>query len=222
MDHSRTAVLLTAAALAIGLAACGGSSSDGSSSPSTPSTSTPEKTASKPPTASGALTPPGTQLKVGQDATVGWVPFSEDSGTGAKEGIDVKATVVAIEKGTIDDFANVELEPEEENSVPYYVKVKVEAVGSTEPPEDEEPDIGFDAIDDRGQEQSSVTFLGEFDRCPEGEMPRPFTNGASYESCLTYLMPGGGSIAKVQWNDGPSEANELTPYYDEPIVWEGS
>ena len=49
--------------------------------------------------------------------------------------------------------------------------------------------------------------------------PKPFANGKSYESCLTYLMPGGGSIQKVQWNSGPSKAGEVTPYFDDPIVW---
>jgi hypothetical protein len=34
-------------------------------------------------------------------------------------------------------------------------------------------------------------------------------------------MPGGGSIDKVQWNDGPTQdVSELTPYYDAPVVWE--
>lgn len=34
-------------------------------------------------------------------------------------------------------------------------------------------------------------------------------------------MPGGGSIQKVEWNNGPAKANEVTPYFDKPIVWAG-
>jgi hypothetical protein len=227
MKSSRTAAPIAAATLALvlGLTACGGSSdggsSDGSSTPTTQPAS--EKTTRESPNASdvGALTPPGTKLKVGEEATVGWIPFSEEnSGTGPHPGIDVKATVVAIEKGSADDLANVEIEGAEESSIPYYVKVRVEAITGTEPPPDEEPYIAFDAVDDRGQEQGSVTFFGEFEPCKEEDMPRPFTDGASYETCLTYLIPGGGSIEKVQWNDGPTKGDELTPYYDEPIVWE--
>ena len=222
MKSSRTATPIAAASLApaLGLAACGGSDSkDSSSTPTTPATE--KTTAESPDSPSGGLTPPGTQLKLGEEATVGWVPFSEGDTTGAKQGIDVKVSVEEIETGSIEDFADVELEAEEENSTPYYVKLRIEAVSGTEPPPNEEPDIGFDAIDDRGQEQTSVTFLGEFERCNEEEMPRPFTDGASYEPCLTYLIPGGGSIEKVQWNDGPSEGTELTPYYDDPVVWTG-
>jgi len=28
-----------------------------------------------------------------------------------------------------------------------------------------------------------------------------------------------GSIQKVQWDNGPAAANEVTPYFDRPIVW---
>lgn len=37
-----------------------------------------------------------------------------------------------------------------------------------------------------------------------------------------YLMPGGGSIQKVQWDDGPAAAGQVTPYFEHPIVWAGS
>jgi hypothetical protein len=89
------------------------------------------------------------------------------------------------------------------------------------PPANSDPAIAFRAIDDRGQEQESITFLGTFSRCDEATPPKPFVSGKSYQSCLTYLMPGGGSIQKVEWNDGPSKANEVTPYFDNPIIWGG-
>jgi hypothetical protein len=42
------------------------------------------------------------------------------------------------------------------------------------------------------------------------------------KSCLVYLMPGGGSIEKAERNGGPEAANEVTPYFEEPVVWSGS
>ncbi len=54
-----------------------------------------------------------------------------------------------------------------------------------------------------------------------GWMPKQFANGKSYESCLAYLMPGGGSIQKVQWNDGPAKENQVTAYFEKPVVWAG-
>jgi hypothetical protein len=223
MKSSRTAALIAAAlALVLGLAACGGSD-DSSSSDTSSETSTPTTAENTPDSSNGeggALTPPGTALKVGAEATLAWVPFSEESATEPEKGIDLKVTVASIEKGSIDDFDNIELEPEEEESTPYYVKFRIEALGGTEPPPEEEPYIAFDAIDDRGQEQSNVTFIGDFETCENTDMPRPFTNGESFEGCLTYLVPGGGSIEKVEWGTGPTDGSDLTPYYDDPVVWE--
>jgi hypothetical protein len=182
MKSSWTAVLIAAATLALvlGLAACGGGGSDGgSSNTATAPTTTPPTEATTEDSSNdsgGSLTPPGSKLKVGEEATLGWIPFSEESTTGPELGIDVKVSVQAIEKGTIDDFQNVELDAAEEDSIPYYVKVRIEAVSGKEPPPDEEPDIAIDSIDDRGQEQTSITFFGEFERCNEEEMPRPFTD----------------------------------------------
>jgi hypothetical protein len=34
-----------------------------------------------------------------------------------------------------------------------------------------------------------------------------------------YLIPGGGSIQKVQRDSGPAAASQVTPYFERPIVW---
>jgi hypothetical protein len=223
MDHSRIAALAVAAALAIGLTACGGGGSDsGSSASSTPETTPPTNETAESSGGSGALTPPGTKLKTGQEATVAWVPPSTYSATGGQEGLKLRVAVEAIEKGSIDDFENVELEPDQEDATPFYVKVKVEAIDEYKGESVDDPDVSFTAIDDRGQEQSSITFFGDFEACSDESVPKPFTPGDSFESCLAYLMPGGGAIKSVEWDSGPSEPNEVTPYFDEPIVWEGS
>src|SRR6266516_3883071 len=62
----------------------------------------------------------------------------------------------------------------------------------------------------------SIAFLGTFQRCDDKTPPRPFTNGKSYHSCLAYLIPGGGSIQKVQWNNGPNAADEVSPTSTSP------
>jgi len=107
-------------------------------------------------------------------------------------------------------------------STPYYVTLRLTSLGSIRPPGKQYPAISFDAIDDRGQQQTSVTFLGTFPRCNDNSVPRAFVNGKSYTSCLTYLMPGGGSILRMQWGDGPHAANQISPYFDHPIVWGAS
>jgi hypothetical protein len=218
------------AAVAIpGLAACSGTSSGSSpASPGSSSASTNSPAASQAasqPAAqgqtagSGSLTPPGAHFAFGGPATVGWVPPSQDTGTGAHHGIRLRVSVVSIQKGTMADFRNVQLNGNERKSTPYYVQLRVTALSSTLPPKDSDPAITFTAIDDRGQQQQSITFLGTFSRCDDPMPPKHFVSGKTYESCLAYLIPGGGSIQKVQWDNGPAAANEVTPYFDRPIVW---
>jgi len=230
MKPGRIAAWAIAAVAVPGLAACSGSSpaspasspgassSAGTSSPAQSPTGS--QTAAQGQTAgSGSLTPPGTHLAFGGAATVGWVPPSQDTGTGAHKGLKLRVTVVSIQKGTMADFRNVQLNGNERKSTPYYVQLRVTALGSTAPPKDSDPAITFNAIDDRGQEQQSVTFLGTFSRCDDPFPPKQFVSGKTYQSCLAYLIPGGGSIQRVQWDNGPAPANEVTPYFDHPIVW---
>jgi hypothetical protein len=118
------------------------------------------------------------------------------------------------------DLKNIKIEGAGPNSTPYYVKVHVTNLGSTVTGTDN-PAISFRAIDDRGQQQASVTFLGTFQRCDDALPPKPFSHDKSFTSCLTYLVPGGGSIQEVHWNDGPAPVNGVSPYFDKPIVWKG-
>jgi hypothetical protein len=41
---------------------------------------------------------------------------------------------------------------------------------------------------------------------------------ARRESCFAYLLPGGGSIRSVEWNDAPTPASGVSAYFDKPIV----
>jgi hypothetical protein len=210
----------------LALVACGGGSSSSSSSTTT---TTSEAAAEKPAetestetesaAAGGGLTPPGTRLKVGEAANVAWIPPGQFEPAKTQNGIELGVTVTAIEEGSTGDLKNIELEPDEEGSTPFYVRLKMEAPTNASVPAEEDPAYTFTAIDDRKEEQPSVTFLGEFEPCNDVTVPHPFSGGASYETCLTYLMQGGGSIKEVRWNDGPAKANEVSAYFEEPIVW---
>jgi hypothetical protein len=222
---------------ALGLSACGGSGS--SSSISTSASSEPaaaketseaameeataeEEGGAKEASAAGELTPPGTELAVGETATLSWVPPGEFEPAKSQRGIELEGTVTAIEEGSAGDLKNIELEPSQEGATPFYVRLKIEAPTSQATPANENPAVSFTAIDDRKQEQSSVIFLGNFKPCEEVEPPKPFADGASYETCLTYLINGGGSIQSVQWDSGPAKANQVTPYFERPVVWSGA
>jgi hypothetical protein len=222
MNHGRTVALIGIAACAMSLAACGKSGGGGDGAASNGGPSAPQKDPrTTAPVTAGPLTPPGTHLALGQEATVAWVPSSA-SITKAQKGLKLQVAVTSIEKGSIADFTNVQLDADQKASTPYYVTVRLTALGSIAPGGNEDPDVTFEAIDDRGQRQGSITFFGTFDRCDDKTAPKPFVNGKSYESCFAYLMPGGGSIKKVQWANGPWKADDVSPYYDKPLVWQGA
>ena len=233
MKSGRTAALVITAIALPALAACSGGSSSGSSpaagatgggnqpTAASPASSAPasQSAAAAATTGANGLTPPGTHLGFGTAATVGWVPPTEDTGTGAHKGLKLQVTVESIHKGTIADFANIDLDANEKKSTPYYVQVRLTALGDVSPPKDNDPALTFTAIDDRGQEQDNVTILGTFQRCDDPSPPASFANGKSYRSCLVYLIPGGGSIKSVEWKDGPAPADNVSAYYDRPVVW---
>src|SRR5512133_1879165 len=130
MKPGRIAAWAIAAVAIPGLAACSGTSSGSSpaSPASSPAASSSASTAAPAQSqgqaaGSGSLTPPGAHLAFGGPATVGWVPPSQDTGTGAHHGIKLRVTVVSIQKGTMADFRNVELNGNERKSTPYYVQL---------------------------------------------------------------------------------------------------
>jgi hypothetical protein len=128
MKPGRIAAWTITAMAVPGLAACSASSSGGTSttagisspaasSPAAPNSAAQSQAAQSQAAAhgqtAGRLTPPGTHLAFGGEATVGWVPPSQDTGNGAHQGIKLRVTVVSIQKGTMADFRNVELNANE-------------------------------------------------------------------------------------------------------------
>jgi hypothetical protein len=142
---------------------------------------------------SGNLTPIGSTLKMGETATIAY----KDSSKGKRSTVEI--TPESIEKGSLsEDFKNIDLDADQKTATPFYVKVKAKNVGTgnldgTDP-------AGFiDGIDDRGQEQGDVIFFGDFARCPDAGSQKKLRHGDSYETCLTYLIPKGGSLVGMRW-----------------------
>jgi hypothetical protein len=188
--------------MAIGVTAlsgCGSNSKSTSTSAPTPppttaaSTAPPTETASTTaaPATRGDLTAVGSTLKMGQTAVIAY----DDSSTHRKSTIDV--TPKAIERGTLDDFKNIKLDANQKTATPFYVKVAVKNVGKGDL-SGSEPGSYIDGVDDRGQQQNEIIFFGNFDRCNSAN-PKHLRAGESYETCLTYLIPKGGSIVGMRW-----------------------
>lgn len=205
--------------VAFGLAAlaagCGGSDDDekattqAAAPPPVVETATAPPVATTPATSSGR-TSPGTELKVGAVAHVDIKPL--DASINSTQTYPLDVMVLKIEKGSLDDFKNIKLDADQKKATPYYVTVRITAAAAKVPVKNDDPDIRFNGIDDRGQEQGSVTFFGDFARCDDKSAPDPFTRDKEYTSCLTYLVGGGGSIAEVRWAGSDK-------YVLKPVVW---
>ena len=204
------AVTVLACAAVVG---CGGDDDDDAAAPATTQTAeaTAESDSGGGSTAGGGLTEPGATLTLGETAHVTYKPLTA---TDDKNLFHVDATAEEIEKGSIDDFENISLDEDQKASTPYYVTVKIENTGKEIPLGDMEgdPDLKFGAIDDRGQEQPSITFIGDFERCEDTDAPKPFAKGKSYESCLAFLVGGDGSITEVRWKGSDK-------YILKPVAW---
>ncbi len=207
---------LAAAALAGGLAACGGSSSSSSAAnaaaPATSSAATTAASATSTAAAttsssgSGGIVAPGTKLAVGQSAMVNYDPAgSTDKSKAAK----LQVTVQSFTKGTLSDFNGIQLDANEKASTPTYVKVHVTNLGPASVDIDGTA-AAIEGVDNTGNNQSSVTFIGDFPKCPDSASTKPIGTGSGYDDCLTFLVPGG--ITKVSYNG-------TNDYINSPVTW---
>ena len=205
-----------AAALVVGLAACGGSSSSSASgsdaaAPAASSTTASTSAAASTTTtsaasSSGATAAPGTKLSVGQTAKVAFRPAGS---TDKSKASTLQVTVQSFDKGSLSDFNGIQLDANEKASTPVYVKVHVTNLGPANIDVDSSA-AAIEGVDNTGNNQSSVTFIGTFPKCPDAASTKPLGTGKSYDDCLTFLVPGG--ITKVSYNG-------TNDYIDSPVTW---
>ncbi len=219
--QTRAGVLAAWIVLALASGGCGGSSpsnasSTGSaptatSSPTstpTPTSSAPASTSAKP--ATGATTAAGTKLALGTAAIVNYEP-----GGSPKPTYRLELTVLGITKGSQTELDGVELEKAQQRETPYYVRLRIQNVGSGDAAaEENQPVAAFQATDDRGQQGQELTVLGTFRPCPNVTQPKHFTHGVSYQTCVIYMVGSGGSIVQEEWTGNGSDG-----YSENPIVW---
>jgi hypothetical protein len=215
----RTIALAVGVLLAFAVGGCGSSSSKtgstGSASATTSSSaSTPTQTASTNVSTStkspAGTTAAGTKLALGVPAIVNYEP-----GGSPKPTYRLQLTVLSIKKGSQADLNGVELEKAERGQTPYYVSLRIQNVGSGDAAaEENQPAAAFQATDDRGQQGQELTVLGTFRPCPNVTQPKHFTHGVTYQTCVIYMVGGGGSIVQEEWTGNGADA-----YGENPIVW---
>ena len=185
---------------ALGLTACSGSDSsdagagsDGVSSSATPYLPVPDGV---------ELTPPGSQLSVGDSAVVAYHPRQDDVAA-----LDIQVT--SLEKAPIKAFSAWQLSDAQKRSSPYYVRATIENVGDT--------DLGGRAVplyvvNDDNVLLEPTPFASSFEPCPSTPFPEKFGPGKKARVCLVYLAPEHGKLEAVSFR--PEETFN-------PITWTG-
>ena len=207
-----------AVALSVLVGACGGSSGPSSAAASGSSTGTSSSSAAATPSsgsstsaassgqAGSGITKPGTGLSVGQTATVAYTPLTS-SGNGKAR--TLKVTVSSVKTGSIADLKGVDLSGAPKNTAPVYATVSVTNLG----PQSIDVDgtsLTLQGIDHSGNQQSPVSFIGDFPPCNQNSSTTPVAAGASFHTCLTYLAAGG--ITKVAYTG-------TDDYTNSPVTW---
>ena len=193
------------AALALALNACGGDDPENPNGEADPSAT---NTAEEPyvPVPEGVeLTPQGSELAVGDTATVA-VELSDDS-IGA---MDIKVT--SLEKANFDLFVGWELTKEIKKTSPYFVRAKVTNVGETDLGSGKATrPVPLYAVDGENRLIESSLFTGSFKPCDGASFPKRFKPGDTMKACMVYLAPDKGELTAASFRP--------TQEFD-PITWE--
>ena len=148
------------------------------------------------------LTAQGSELEVGDSATVAYEPRQNAVGA-----LDIKVT--STEKASFSMFEGWELTKETRKTAPYFVRATVTNVGDT--------DLGgrpvpLYIVDGDNRLIESSVFTGTFKPCESSMFPQKFKNGDKVKACLVYLAPDKGKLTAVSFR--PDQEFD-------PITWTG-
>jgi hypothetical protein len=195
----RTAAALSLAAC-LALTSCGGDNKDDAKDGET-GTPTPSLTVTLP--AGATLTAPGSELSFGETATVHYSPSQSLGST-------LKLTVKDATLGRLSDLKGFNLDTDYKRNANYYfVNVDVENLGDGDLGG---RDVPLNGVNDKDTLLPPVVFQSAFEKCPSKRMPKPFTTGDKFSTCLVFLSPDKGPLTAVSYR--PTET-------DEPILWTG-
>jgi hypothetical protein len=196
LSRGTRGVLLACAALV--LAGCSNTSSSsppsgsGSSGPSSPNQSQSQSTTpnSALPLPQGiTVTTPGTSLRLGQAATVAWQPDQSTVGV-------ISLTVTGQQRVPIRAFRDFRLDGATRRSTPYFVKVKVKNLGTSNL---SHVPVPLYLLDDQHTLLQASTFQAQFPACPSRPLPSGFRHGSHTAVCLVYFVPKHGKLVAMSF-----------------------
>lgn len=207
--HAAPVAVLAVTAFA--LVGCSGGTSPAASESPAPTaeatTSAPASSAPANPAAAGEVTAPGTELKIGDTATVSYENY--DGVTGL-----ITLTVTSIDKGTEADLAPLNLGDKAAGMTPYYVRATITSADDAAAGlKYLSIDGDFDGLLKDGSKATPLTVIGSWAACESDTGPGEFTKGTSFDICAPALASGNAEVVGAQYRPSDGE------YYDKPIVW---
>ena len=193
-------------ALALLTAACSGADEPDASPTPTPtditSAASPSSETSTAGPSGAELTAQGTELALGDRATVAWAPRADVVGA-----IDVRVT--ELERAPIRALSAFGLDRSQSGSSLYYVHGKVENVGEADLAG---VDIPLYVLDDSDRLIEATPVDATYEPCASAPLPSPFATGERVSFCLLFLVPDRGDLDAVSFRP--------TQDFD-PITWTG-
>ena len=200
-------------AAAAAMAGCGSDSSDGTTSAdsaasaaattaATAATTAPAATTATPATDAGDagagsdVSSAGETLAFGKRVVAPYVVYGTTGAT--QQHTKLGVTVLRVRKGKLADFKDFNLDAKQKQTVPYYVEVKYENLGTLKlqrfllDPSIEDTD---------GQEYKPLNLIvlnGTFKTCPTPSRSR-LRAGQSFTLCAPFLLPRGKTYERVRF-----------------------
>jgi hypothetical protein len=208
-SRGNAGVLLACAALV--LTGCSGSSTPQSGSgPASSGPSTPDQSQSQSPSQSTAasslpvppgitVTPQGTSLRLGRSATVAWQPDQSTVGV-------IRLTVTGQQRVPMRAFRDFRLDRATRRSTPYFVKVTVKNLGSSDL---SHVPVPLYLLDDHHTLLQASTFQAQFPACPSRPLPSGFRRGRHATVCLVYFVPKHGKLVDMSFRPS-ADYNAIT------------
>ena len=155
------------------------------------------------------LTDPGTALKLGDHAVIGWHPRQDTVAA-----LDVQ--VERVERTTFDkSFQGWQISRSLAATTPYFARVEVTNVSDT--------DLGGLPVPIWGQQDAGTLVQAQpFDKrtfapCHPTKTPATFAPGQHVELCFVYLISPGQDLASVAFQPQDDQSQAL-----KPVTWSGT
>jgi hypothetical protein len=149
------------------------------------------------------LSPQGSQLEVGETATVAY-----ELRQGVVGVLDIR--VSRLEKTSFKkSFVGWDLDQGQQKSNPYFVRATITNRGDTDLGGKKVP---LYIVDGTNTLVEATTFASAFPPCEPGSFPKKFKPGRKMKVCLVFLSPKKGDLTAVSFRP--------TQEYD-PITWTG-